>query len=57
MWGFHLGRPSRINMQDVTVTKPAEREVDMASMEIDLNALSKHRALLWQLMAPIGYGL
>ncbi|ETS78545.1 hypothetical protein PFICI_10607 [Pestalotiopsis fici W106-1] len=57
MWGFHLGRPSRINMQDVTVTKPTDRQASIASLETDLDTLSKHRALLWQLMAPIGYGL
>lgn len=73
MWGFHLGRPSRINMQDVTVTKPISSDASVPdtrwpygspqhlantpSLHSDLNALSRHRALLWQIMAPIGYGL
>ncbi|KAH8648492.1 fungal-specific transcription factor domain-containing protein [Xylariales sp. PMI_506] len=75
MWGFHLGRPSRVNMQDVTVnkpeglsqSKPAGRWTpyvssnylprDVAPLQDDIDELSRHRAILWEIMAPIGYGL
>lgn len=72
MWSFHLGRPFRINMEDVTVAKPSgmPRSVTQwipytspSSVEDETiltdctQELHRQRVLLVEIMAPLGYAL
>jgi hypothetical protein len=73
MWSFYLGRPFRINMEDVTVAKPcggtspgenqwfpyvSPRTFTESSPLPDYtNELHRQRVLLCEIMAPLGYAL
>ncbi|KAF6785049.1 hypothetical protein CSOJ01_15650 [Colletotrichum sojae] len=72
LWGFHLGRPFRINMEDVAVEKPGSSQdnaisgtwsayVSAASPGTPqpdfAENFSRHRANLCEIMAPLGYAL
>ncbi|KAL0932487.1 uncharacterized protein CTRU02_213440 [Colletotrichum truncatum] len=72
LWGFHLGRPFRISMEGVTVAKPGSVISDKPSgqwssytslaspgspMTDYSEDLSRQRALLCEIMAPLGYSL
>ncbi|GAM83028.1 hypothetical protein ANO11243_010140 [Dothideomycetidae sp. 11243] len=70
--GMHLGRPFRINMEDVTVPKPSgvpssnyaqewtpyvSLSQSVAPMPDKIAELHRQRVLLVELMEPIGYAL
>ncbi|KAE9573443.1 hypothetical protein CGMCC3_g10266 [Colletotrichum fructicola] len=70
LWGLHLGRPFRINMEDVTVAKPgidgsisghwsAYVSPDSCGITQPDHAelLCSQRALLCDIMAPLGHAL
>ncbi|KAF9875237.1 hypothetical protein CkaCkLH20_07057 [Colletotrichum karsti] len=72
LWGFYLGRPFRINMEDVTAAKPGNSttESDQGQWAAYISAaspgqaqpdfseeLGRQRALLCETMAPLGHAL
>ncbi|EQB56632.1 hypothetical protein CGLO_03351 [Colletotrichum gloeosporioides Cg-14] len=72
LWGLHLGRPFRINMEDVTVAKPGTGSstdvsghwsayVSPGSYGVTqpdyAELLCSQRALLCDIMAPLGHAL
>ncbi|KAH8691360.1 fungal-specific transcription factor domain-containing protein [Talaromyces proteolyticus] len=73
LWGFFLGRPFRINMEDVTVEKPGHHLISDSvskwspygliepgindSTTDVLQLLSEYRVKLCEIMAPLGHAL
>ena len=70
MWGFHLGRPFRINMEGATVSKPSPgadtprqwmsyvsaRNSDQQIVLTDqTKELHGQRVMLAEIMAPVAY--
>ncbi|KAI9930103.1 hypothetical protein ASPWEDRAFT_147700 [Aspergillus wentii DTO 134E9] len=70
LWGFYLGRPFRVNMQDVTVEKPisstynrwwpyvsSESTGEDSIQDDPTGLLSEQRILLCEMMEPLGHNL